>query len=197
MILSAVEFAIRGPRATRWRSSLFLIGAGIAGAAAGAWVDGITSSISPAYFAIGKGLGQETGLQRRAIHLGLQAGCSAGVLVGGILLATAIVGQRRAAPIRSLVATLRYPLLGALLFGTMAGGLGALAIPTSCLGDFSTILSPAEQRPFLTVWSAHAGVYAGTLLGTLLGARRIHRYRREDLDHEYTVRGALPSSEPR
>ncbi len=159
LIASLVELALRGHRAVRWRYSLFLIACGGGGAALGCGLDAVTSAVSPAYFAMGKGLGEGDGLSGRALLLGAAAGTSAGVVLGCGLLA--MLGGRALAWRPALT------IGGAAVAGSAAGmGVGWL-VPLGTLGDWQDALAWTEQRPFLAVWCAHCGVYVGALAGAV------------------------------
>src|SRR5690606_16474644 len=119
---SGVELALRGRRATRWRSALVLAACGSLGAALGCAIDLLTSTLGPAYFAVGKGLGDAPGLTLRALGLGAQAGAAAGVIVAAILLLRA--GRRLSRiELRSAAARIARTVGGGVALGALAGAL--------------------------------------------------------------------------
>ena len=152
-VASAVELLVRGASAVRWRLSLFLI-------------------------EVGKGLGGEPGLARRVIQLGAQAGASAGVLIGCLLVFVATVRRPvPPVPLRVLFGALRAPVLLASLGGVLGAAIGWMQDPASALGDLFGYLAPEDARPLLVVWRTHAGLYGGAALGTFFGAWSVWRYR--------------------
>ena len=178
-VVSAVDLARNGARATRWRGSLFLIAAGAAGAGFGVAVDLVTSSISEAYFAVGKGLGRGPELLARILALGVRAGLSAGVLIGCVYLAANHVRSADSpGPTRALFRLLVHPLAGAVVVGALLGALAATILPLELAGSWRTELTPDEVRPFLTVWSIHGGLYLGGAAGAAVGVRSIRRHGR-------------------
>ncbi len=171
-LVSGIELWIRPTRATRWRASLLLIGAGAGGAALGLAIDSVTARISRDYFTVGKELGESEELWWRIGLLGIEAGSCAGVVVGCVYL-WANYSQPPRPPLltMALVRELRHPILGAVVCGLVAGLSAWLVLPG--------FLDHAKARSFLTVWGIHSGLYLGGLAGVLAGFRRIRRYRRE------------------
>src|SRR5271167_4903786 len=82
----AVDFWRHGREAARYREYGFIWIAGILGGVVGFANDCITSSISPDYFIMGKGLEPGNDLRLRAGVYGLKAGLSAGIVGGAVCL---------------------------------------------------------------------------------------------------------------
>lgn len=176
--VSGVEFALRGASAVRWRAALLILSLGAAGALAGAAIDSLTSAISPAYFAVGKELGWTSDLAWRARVLGLQAGCSAGVVVGAVL---ASVNHRAAGPSLPLARMWRLgtvPLMTAAVGGLVFGAFGAVAPPAVLVDAVRSTVPEGDERAFVLVWCTHAGLYAGAAVGLVVAAVRAWRARR-------------------
>ena len=170
---SLLELALRGRRATRWRSSLALIGCGALGAVAGALVDLLTSALGPAYFAVGKGLGEGAGLTLRALGLGARAGVAAGVVAGAVLLRAAGRPLWAGEVLRAARGVARGAAAG-LAVGLAVGAV----VPTDVVGAAGFELRVESRRGFALAWAAHAGVYAGALGALGVRARRLRRRRR-------------------
>ncbi len=182
-LVACGELLLRGPRrATRWREYAALLAAGLVGGAFGAAVDQLSVTLSPDYFELGKGIAPGPGLRARVAALGLQAGITAGLIAGGVLLAAR--GHGPSAP--TLAATARAT--PAVLLGALAGGpLGAVTLgpldPLGLRAELGPLLSdPARVRAFCWVWGLHAGVYAGAALGLGVAAWRVRRSRRGSAD---------------
>lgn len=180
---SAVERLVRGPGAVRFGESVFLVTCGAAGAVFGVLVDLCTVSLSPDYFAVGKGLGVDPGLPGRALLLGLHAGTAAGVLAGCVLLAANGVGRR--APRRAaqeLYARLP-PLVACAVAGGVTGACLGAFLPETLLGDWRELVPGDARRSFLMVWTAHSGLYLGGAVGTLRAAWKVRKQIPEELDY--------------
>lgn len=149
-------------RRRRWREYLFLIGSGVATALFGAEVDSATSTISPEYFLLGKGLA--TTSWSEVSLFGLQAGFGPGIIGGAVLLFANPHPQHALRLFRGL----SIPLSGALLGGVVAGLLYH-RFPLFIHPSVSELLARPPAIAFTTVWVIHLGVYAGGLAG-LIGA---------------------------
>src|SRR5580658_10402493 len=86
LVVAAADFYWKGPQATKFREYGFIVIAGAIGAAVGLANDLITSSISPDYFILGKGLEDGPNFRAQAGLFGLQVGFSAGVIGGAVSL---------------------------------------------------------------------------------------------------------------
>ena len=155
-----------GSNATRHKEYGFIWFTGIVGAIIGTVNDLITSSLSPEFFTLGKGLAGGDGLRAHAARFGLEHGLSAGVIAGAICLYAA--RRKSAAP------PLPYARVLALLWMPVAGAMaGAILVPVAA-GSYDPAglavrldgeLTSAQMSAFLQVWWIHTGLYAGLLAG--------------------------------
>ncbi len=155
----------RGQR-KRWREYLFLIGSGVATALFGAVVDSVTSTISPEYFLLGKGLA--TTSWSEVSLFGLQAGFGPGIIGGAVLLFANPHPQHAL----RLFRTLSIPLGGALLGGVVAGLLYH-QFPLFVHPAVSGLLARPPAIAFTTVWVIHLGIYVGGLAGLVWAVVRL------------------------
>ena len=86
LVVSLVDFYRNGARAVKFREYGFIIITGAVGGAVGFVNDLVTSSISPEYFILGKGLEESPDLRIQAGLFGLRVGFSAGVIGGAVCL---------------------------------------------------------------------------------------------------------------
>lgn len=139
----------------------------------------ITSSISPSYFTLGKGLPDGDGFKLRVAMFGVQEGLSAGVIAGAVCM---YAGRRKSkfSPLGfgELLALLWIPVTGAaagaLLLPLAAGG----ADPAGLASNMDGALPPAQVIPFVRVWWIHTGLYGGLLAGLLCLTGVVVRRRR-------------------
>lgn len=175
VVSAGTEFAIRGRESVRWRASILIVGLGAIGSLVGLSIDLCTSTISPAYFAVGKGLGWGDGLTLRACGLGLQAGASAGVVAGAVL---AYLNYRTGFPSLPLARVIwlgRLPVSAAVPCGVLLGACIALHPPGLLLDSVSPRLQAGQAHAFIVVWATHAGVYFGAIVGLAVAASRLWR----------------------
>ncbi len=177
-LAAAVDRAAHGRAARRAREYAFLLAAGAIGAAFALLCDQVTSRLSPEYFVIGKGLDPGAGFARAVVELSLQAGCVAGLVLGGVLLlADQPRPGRRALPLPRLLLRAGWPLAAALVAAPVA----ALALPPlDPLGlrrELGELLPAATVERLVRVWSIHVGLYAGAALGTVAGVVEVRRRR--------------------
>ena len=180
IVASGVEFACKGPGAVRWRGTLIIMAGAMCGGAFGIAVDSITSAISPAYFAVGKGLGWGDDLTHRARVLGLQAGCSAGVVIACVLTYFNFRVTPGAAPLPILRVVRSF---AGLALASLCGAVALALVFLACaLGDVGLGVpmgvASEEREPFLLVWGAHTGLYAGGLAGLIRASVRLREHRR-------------------
>ena len=179
-LVAAVERLIVGARARRWKEYGAWVVMSALGAAFGACNDLITSRVSVHYFELGKGLSSVDHQQfvRDVADLGARAGCSAGLLLGGVLLLAN--GPRPSLSSLRVVELLTYalvPIALAAAFAPIAAfstdwdlqGLG---------GVLREVLSKSDVDAFLFVQRAHAGAYIGSALGTTIACSLVVRRRR-------------------
>lgn len=174
-LASGIEFALRGRDSVRWRASLVIIGLGAIGSLVGLSIDLCTSTISPAYFAVGKGLGWGEGLTLRACGLGLQAGTSAGVVTGAVLAFLNYRAGFPSLPMTRVIWLGRLPVSGAVPCGVLLGAATALIPPGVLLDAVRSQLQAGQAHAFTVVWATHAGVYFGAIMGLAVAASRLWR----------------------
>jgi hypothetical protein len=163
-----VDLWRRGRAATRYKEYAFIWFAGLLGGLVGAATDLVTSSISPDYFTMGKGLLGGEGFASRVALFGVQEGVSAGVIAGALCL---YVSRRKS----------KFPplgfgeLLGLLWMPVVCAGAGALWVPwlagrsdpAGLALQLGGGLPAARVPPFLRVWWIHTGLYGGLLAGLI------------------------------
>ena len=169
-------YDLRHPPGKRYRHReyFFLLATGVAGAVFGLLTDTITSSISPDYFILGKGLSTAADFQLEVWALGAKAGFSGWVLAGGILL---VVNRGRAAIgrlFRLMALSFVYSALGATLFGLLQHELRFIQF-----AEWNLVLGPLSAQGFTLVWCIHLGVYVGAGAGLLLACFRVRRHEKD------------------
>jgi hypothetical protein len=153
-------------QAAKPREYGFLLIAGLLGALLGWANDLITSSISPEYFTMGKGLAEGNDLRWRAGLFGLKEGFSAGIVGGAIcLFACARKSPFSPAQARRLIVGLWMPLLGAVLTGLALPRIAGHFDPLGFSASLNSLLDAGQLARFRHVWWTHTGLYAGTLVG--------------------------------
>jgi hypothetical protein len=128
--------------------------------------DCVTSTISPDYFILGKGLEDGAGLRWRAGVYGFKAGLSAGAIGGAICL---FVRGRKSRfsmeQMRGLLRSLWMPVAGAILLGVMLPIIAGGFDPLSLSGRLGSLLNTDQIGRFRRVWWIHVGLYAGLIIG--------------------------------
>jgi len=162
----AVDFWRHGREAARYREYGFIWIAGILGGVVGFANDCITSSISPDYFIMGKGLEPGNDLRLRAGVYGLKAGLSAGIVGGAVcLFARARNARFSAEQMRGSVQALWMPVVAAVFLGAtlpiIAGGFDPFALSAR----LDSLLNADQIIRFRKVWWIHTGLYAGLVMG--------------------------------
>jgi ABC-type cobalt transport system substrate-binding protein len=166
LVVSLVDYHRNGARAVKFREYGFVIIAGVVGAMVGFVNDLITSSISPDYFILGKGLEESPDLQVQSGLFGLQVGFSAGVIGGAVCLyASRRKSAHPPAKFSSLFRLLWMPVAGAIL-GGIALPLGFSKFdPVRFSAQLEPLLSAGRISRFRQVWWTHIGLYAGMVVG--------------------------------
>jgi hypothetical protein len=179
----AVVDLVRHPRnPTRIKEYGFLFAVTGATMAYGLLHDLFTYSISPEYFAVGKGLGAGAdSFFPEVAALALKASWSAGLFIGLTLLIANNPSKRRPQlPYCRLARAVAVPLIAALVAATIVG----LSVRTTSdrLSMLLRIddLGLSDQAAFVTVWCIHLGTYAGALVG-VFGAAVLVRCERRRL----------------
>ena len=177
-LAAGLELRLRGREASRWKEYLFLLGCGAAGALFGVANDLVTSRISPEYFILGKGVAEGTAFLAGVIRVGIEAGCSGGLIAGCVLL--------YANNPRPGFSRLPFPglagFIGRIMIFCASGALLAWLIlrltPLSRVRpDFLSGLTPVQASGFVRVWGMHLGLYAGLAVGTLFSWFKIRSVR--------------------
>jgi len=166
LVVSLVDFSRKGAQATKYREYGFILITGAVGAIIGFVNDLITSSISPEYFTLGKGLEESPDLRVQAGLFGLRVGFSAGVIGGAICL---YASRRKSAcpPIKCsrLLQMLWMPVAGAILCGMALPLAFSNFDPARFSAQLDTLLDAEKIRRFRQVWWCHIGLYAGMVMG--------------------------------
>lgn len=178
--VALVDFLRHRERATRWREYAFWLACGFVGALFAVGNDMVTSQLSEAYFALGKGLASD-GLHVNVLDvvlLAIRAGFAAGLAVGGaLLIANNPDKNLPQLPYGVLARFIVVPALAAIV----AAPVGAACTNVDVQGlssELRQVLSPHELDMFLMVQRIHLGLYAGALIGTVGAFARIRRERR-------------------
>jgi hypothetical protein len=176
VVAAAFDFWRRGKEAARYREYGFIWIAGLLGGLFGFANDCVTSTISPDFFILGKGLEPGSDLRLRAGVYGFKAGLSAGIIGGAICL---VCRPKKSGfsmqQMRQLLQALWMPAAGAVLLGLalpiLAGGFDPMGLE----GRLNSLLKPDQIGLFKRVWWIHTGLYAGLaagLVGMIIRERR-------------------------
>jgi hypothetical protein len=162
----AIDFWRHGREAARYREYGFIWITGILGGVVGFANDCATSSISPDYFILGKGLEPGNDLRFRAGLYGFKAGLSAGVVGGAVcLFARARNSRFSMEQMHRMLKALWMPAVAAVLFGlalpVIAGGFD----PVGLSARLASLLDADQIVRFRRVWWIHTGLYAGLVIG--------------------------------
>jgi hypothetical protein len=177
-----------GRAATRYKEYAFIWLTGFLGCLAGGITDLLTSSISPYYFMLGKGLLGGEGFNLRVAMFGVREGMSAGVIAGAICV---YVSRRKSKypPLGfgKLLGLLWIPIVWAvagslllpLLFGRSdPAGLASKFYDGGLALQLDRFLVIGQTDAFLHVWWIHTGLYAGLLAGLLWLVALVFKLRR-------------------
>jgi hypothetical protein len=170
LVLTAIgaiaDWRRKGAESSRYLEYAFVWIAGLVGGTVGFLNDCVTSSISPDYFILGKGLEPGSDLRWRAGAYGFEAGLSAGIIGGAVCLFTR---PKKAAMTRQafagLVKKLWMPVLGAVVVGSLAPLVARGFDPLNFAAQLSILLKPEQIELFRRVWWIHTGLYAGMMIG--------------------------------
>jgi len=168
----------------RWREYGFVFIAGTAGALFGVLNDLLTSTISPAYFVVGKGIPPGAGFTTGVISLGFQAGFVAGALASCAYLY--VNNPKPNTPRVSfsfLCLRMLHPAIVACILGLAFGLLVYFVEPQSIVRRVQPLVAPQEARGFVSVWAIHVGLYLGLVIGVVIGTRDISRNRNAALSN--------------
>lgn len=178
LVVSLVDFYRNGARAGKFREYGFIIMTGAVGGAVGFLNELITSSVSPDYFILGKGLQEGPDLRIQAGLFGMQVGFSAGVIGGAVCL---YASRRKSAyppaKFSRLFRLLWMPVAGAILCGIVLPLAFAKFDPARFSRQLDTLLNAAEINRFRQVWWTHIGLYAGMAVGLIAMILRANKER--------------------
>jgi hypothetical protein len=176
MVAVAVDCWRHGREAARYREYSFIWIAGLLGGVIGFANDCLTSSISPDYFIIGKGLEAGTNIRFQAGMYGFQAGLSAGIVGGAVcLFARAKNSRFSAEQMRRLIQALWMPVAGAAFLGLVLPIIAGGFDPMGLSARLDSLLNADQIIRFKRVWWIHTGLYAGLVVGL---AAMIIRHKR-------------------
>lgn len=167
ILLSGLAFADwkkNGKSATRYKEYLFLITCSFITILFAEIHDAITIRISPAYFAVGKGLGWAN-LNWEVAVLAIKGSYWVGLLLGLMVL----ISNN---PVRG-INSLSYAELSRFLLIPLAAAI-LLAVTFGCWYAFTL---PDPSRTYSLVWGIHTGTYLGSGLGALVAIFLIARKR--------------------
>ena len=180
VLIAAVEHVVVGARAQRWKEYGAWVVMSALGAGFGACNDLLTSRVSAHYFELGKGLSSADHHRfvRDVADLGARAGCSAGLLLGGVLLFANTT--RTSLPSLRVVELLAHALVP-IAFAAALAPIVAFSTNWDVQGlrdELRQVLSEPDVEAFLLVQRAHAGAYIGAALGTGMACLSVLRSRR-------------------
>lgn len=179
-LIAAIEWFRERDRAVRWRYLAFLTIAASIGAVVGAAFDAVTSRISPAYFAEGKGLGWDE-VHARAIVLGAKAGASGGLVIASVISYAEHRRSRGARPEISALARTALRIIPLALVSAAVCGLITLTFVRLEWIDGARLGEPLGGWGLVHVtWTAHIGMYAGAFTA-LWRSLRCARFDTDDL----------------
>lgn len=175
-VVSAIDFLRNGRKAAKFREYGFILLAGALGGTVG-WInDLITSSISPDYFVMGKGLLEGETLRREAGLYGCRTGVSAGIIGGAIcLFVTVRQGKEAGTIVPRLLNLLWLPVLAAVGGGILFPLCFSRFDPAHLSASLSALLDAGRTQKFLEVWWIHCGLYAGLLYGLVMMIAKTRR----------------------
>ena len=156
MVVSLVDFYRKGAKAAKYREYGFIIMTGAVGGAIGFVNDLITSSISPAYFILGKGLEESPDLRMQAGLFWLRVGISAGDIGGAVSLYAC---RRKSAyppvDMSRLYRMLWMPVTGAIFCGLAFPLVFSTFDPARLAAQLDTLLDAGRISRFRQVWWTH------------------------------------------
>lgn len=175
VIGALIDWLVKREKARRWKDYLFLIGCGAAGAVFGVLIDQVTSRVSPEYFIHGKGIAEE-GFKVGVVKLGAQAGMTAGVITGGVLLvANSLLREKPIVPVRKLLRYVLVAMAGALLSALVLGIACLAFLPKNLLGSFNGLVPMEAMGRFKAIAGAHSGLYLGGIITTVVCVVHLRR----------------------
>jgi hypothetical protein len=181
-IISAIDLFRHRGAAIKHREYGFILVTGLLGAAVGVANDLITSSISPDYFILGKGLDEGPEFRSHVAQYGVQVGFSAGVIGGAIcLFATRRKSPHPAVPFSILLRALWIPVLSAVIGAGIFPLIFSSFDPARFDSQLNGLLENAQKSKFREVWWIHVGLYAGFAAGLAVMIKKISKTRKRSL----------------
>jgi hypothetical protein len=167
-IAAGVDLCRHGRSATRYKEYLFVWLAGFIGCLIGGANDLITSSISPDYFSLGKGLPGGAALKLRAAIYGIQEGLSAGIISGAVCV-YASRGKTAVPPLcfGRMLRLLWLPAGGAVAGAVLLPLIASRFDPMRLAAKLDGIIAAGPIVQFRRVWWIHTGLYSGLAAGLL------------------------------
>lgn len=163
ILVGGIDRAKNGSKATRPHEYGFILVAGVVGTLIAVGCDLCTSTLSPEYFTLGKGLSPED-LQRQVLAFGAKTGFSGGVIAGAILLFAC--GQHRPAW-KTFYFRLWLPIVAAIAAGLLLPLVASDFDPAHYSRQLDNLLTAGQIHHFRYVWWTHTGYYAGLIVGVI------------------------------
>ena len=178
-VAAGVDFWRHGRSAARYKEYLFIWLAGFIGCVMGGVNDLITSSISPEYFSLGKGLPGGEALNLRAAIYGLKEGLSAGVIAGAVCVYVAR-GKAAVPPLcfGGMLRLLWMPAAGAVVGAVLLPLIARHFDPAGLAARLDGIIAAEPILRFRRVWWIHTGLYSGAVAGLLDMVLAVWKLRR-------------------
>lgn len=163
IVFAGLDLFRNGRKATRFKEYGFIVLAGIIGCCIGFFNNLMTSSISPEYFVLGKGLSEGEGLRLAAGSLGLRTGFSGGIIGGAICL----FGCGRKVAFADLFRRFWMPVAGAIGLMLILPLVASQFDPMGYGEQLKDVATVEQVRKLLIVWWIHTGLYAGLIGGVV------------------------------
>jgi hypothetical protein len=188
-LLGTVDLLRHGRAATRWREYAFLLLTTLLLCLYGMLNDQVTVTISPEYFAYGKGLADKLGRQFdrgplrwrwEAAKVGAAATWGGGLIMGVVLLlANNPSKQLPRLRYRQLFGFALLVLASSIICSVVLGLLGYHGLLAWFDDDFREMVRRDQFRPyrFMAVYGVHCGGYVGGILGTIIATILVRRKR--------------------
>jgi hypothetical protein len=167
-IVGTIDRMRYGSKATRFQEYGFIVLTGLMGCGVALCCDWLTSTLSPEYFIIGKGLPEDNYTQNVCLFAS-KTGFSGGIIAGAVVIFA--LGKRRPAW-TTLLQRLWVPVACAFAAGALMAALAPHTDPLGYSRQLSGALDARQLRLFQIVWWTHTGLYLGLILGVVELIRR-------------------------